>query len=161
MAIGGRRSGRLPVAGPIAVRPGFRIRPCHRLRTHPAGAGKRRSTGERDFIALIDGTRHLVEAPTVLVRDRLDTHVSHAMRESIAERERLTVFLPPACSPDPNPVEGVRAHVERSPADLPVVCLDRLETLVRNRLERLRYRPRTLDGFMAGTGLTLGDPASP
>ncbi|CAM5674592.1 hypothetical protein SALBM311S_00501 [Streptomyces alboniger] len=28
---------------------------------------------------------------------------------------------------------------------------------VRNRLKRLRYRPDTLDGFIAGTGLTL-DP---
>ncbi|MEV8037727.1 hypothetical protein [Streptomyces sp. NPDC086182] len=33
--------------------------------------------------------------------------------------------------------------------------------LVRNRLERLQYRPRTLDGFIAGTGLILGNPASP
>jgi hypothetical protein len=41
------------------------------------------------------------------------------------------------------------------------VALDRLETLVRNRLERLQYRPHTLDGFIAGTGLTRGNPASP
>ncbi|MGW1530244.1 transposase, partial [Streptomyces sp. NPDC002159] len=25
----------------------------------------------------------------------------------------------------------------------------------------LQYRPHTLDGFIAGTGLTLNDPASP
>ncbi|MDV9199059.1 IS630 family transposase, partial [Streptomyces sp. NPDC059832] len=36
-----------------------------------------------------------------------------------------------------------------------------LETLVRNRLKRLQYRPDTLDGFIAGTGLTLDKPASP
>lgn len=34
------------------MRPGSRTRLCHRLRTHPAGKGKRRSLGERDFIAL-------------------------------------------------------------------------------------------------------------
>lgn len=39
--------------------------------------------------------------------------------------------------------------------------LDRLEALVRNRLERLRYRPDTLGGFIAGTGLTLAAPTSP
>jgi hypothetical protein len=48
----------------------------------------------------------------------------------------------------------VWAHVERSLANLDVVALDRLETLVRNRLKRLQYRPDTLDGFIAGTGLT-------
>ncbi|QKV97036.1 hypothetical protein HUT19_39535 [Streptomyces sp. NA02950] len=45
-----------------------------------------------------------------------------------------------------------------------MVALDRLEALVRNRLKRLQYRPDTpdtLDGFIAGTGLTLDDPASP
>ncbi|MYR55807.1 IS630 family transposase, partial [Streptomyces sp. SID625] len=31
----------------------------------------------------------------------------------------------------------------------------------RNRLKRLQYRPDTLDGFTAGTGLTLDDPTPP
>jgi hypothetical protein len=43
--------------------------------------------GERDFIALIDGVHQLVKAPIVLVWDRLNTPVSHAMRELTAERE--------------------------------------------------------------------------
>ncbi|MFF8595836.1 hypothetical protein ACF061_31230 [Streptomyces sp. NPDC015220] len=46
-------------------------------------------------------------------------------------------------------------------ANLAVIVLDRLETLVRKRLKRLRYRPATLDGFIAGTGLALDEPASP
>ncbi|MGY4967550.1 IS630 family transposase, partial [Streptomyces sp. 900105245] len=54
-----------------------------------------------------------------------------------------------------NPVEWVWAHVKRSLANLAVMALDRLETLVRNRLKRLQYRPHTLDGFITGTGLTL------
>ncbi|WP_435792308.1 IS630 family transposase [Actinacidiphila glaucinigra] len=161
VTVSGRRSGRLSVAGLIAIRPGSRTRLCHRLRTHPAGRGIRRSMGERDFIALIDGTHHLVKAPIVLIWDRLNTHVSHAMRKLIAERAWLTVFLLPAYSPDLNPVEWVWAHVKRSLANLAVVALDRLETLVRNRLKRLQYRPHTLDGFIAGTGLTLEDPPSP
>ncbi|MFI0967771.1 transposase [Streptomyces sp. NPDC021080] len=161
VTVGGRRSGRLSVAGLIAMRPGARTRLCHRLRTHPTGRGKRRSMGEHDFIALIDGVHQLVKAPIVLVWDRLDTHVSHAMRELIAQRAWLTVFLLPAHSPDPNPVEGVWARVKRSLANLAVVVLDLLEALVRNRLKRLRYRPDTLDGFIAGTGLAFGEPASP
>ncbi|WP_235583047.1 transposase, partial [Kitasatospora sp. Root107] len=77
-----------------------------RLITHPAGRGKRRSMGERDFIALIDGVHQLVKAPIVLVWDRLNTHVSHAMRDLIAQRAWLTVFLLPAYSPDLNPSNG-------------------------------------------------------
>ncbi|MFI2511069.1 transposase [Streptomyces sp. NPDC018972] len=122
-------------------------------------AGQR--TGERDFIALIDGVHQLVKAPIVLVRDRLNTHVSHAMGKLIDERAWLTVFLLPAYSPDLNPVEWVWAHIKRNPANLAVVAPDRLEALVRNRLKRLQYRPHALDGFMTGTGLTLDEPASP
>ncbi|MBT2509459.1 transposase [Streptomyces sp. ISL-98] len=83
------------------------------------------------------------------------------MRELVAEREWLTVFLLPAYSPDLNPVEGVWAHVKRSLTNLAVTALDQLEVLVRNRLKRLQYRPHTLDGFIAGTGLTLETSAPP
>ncbi len=60
VTVSGRRSGRLSVAGLIAMRPGSRIRLCHRLRIHPAGKGKRRSLSERDFIALVDGVHQLI-----------------------------------------------------------------------------------------------------
>jgi hypothetical protein len=105
VTVSGRRSGRLSVAGLIAMRPGSRTRLCHRLRTHRAANGARRSMGERDFIALIDGVHQLLKAPIVLVWDRLNTHVSRVMHELVAERAWLTVFLLPAYSPDLNPVE--------------------------------------------------------
>nr|WP_282206392.1 IS630 family transposase [Kitasatospora fiedleri] len=161
VTVSGRRAGRLSVAGLIAVRPGSRTRLCHRLVTHPAGKGMRRSMGERDFIALVDGVHQLVKAPIVLVWDRLNTHVSRAVRELVDQRARLTVFLLPAYSPDLNPVEWVWAHVKHSLANLAVMALDRLEALVRNRLKRLQYPPDTPDGFIAGTGLTLDTPTPP
>ncbi|MFJ9119230.1 transposase [Streptomyces sp. NPDC102394] len=117
--------------------------------------------GERDFIALTDGVHQLVKAPIVLVWDRLNTPVSHAIRELIAERAWLMVFLLSSYSPGLNPVEWVWARVKRSLANLAVVDLDRLEALVRNRLKGLQYRSATLDGLIAGTGLTLDHPASP
>nr|WP_128382297.1 transposase [Streptomyces cavernae] len=161
VTVSGRRSGRLSVAGLIAWRPGSRTRLCHRLLTHPAGKGTRRSMSERDDIALLNGVHQLVRAPIVLVWDRLNTHVSKTMQELVAEREWLTVFLLPAYSPDLNPVEGVWAHVKRSLANLAVVALDPLEKRVRNRLKRLQFRPDTLDGSIAGTGLPLDTPTSP
>ncbi|WUX20225.1 polyphosphate kinase 2 [Streptomyces sp. NBC_01439] len=100
VTVSGRRSGRLSVAGLIAMRPGSRTRLCHRLRTHPAAKGARRSMGEQDFIALLDGVHQLVKAPIVLVWDRLNTHVSRRMQGFVAEREWLTVFLLRAYSLD-------------------------------------------------------------
>ncbi|MER5604323.1 transposase [Streptomyces sp. NPDC002265] len=87
MTVSGRRSGRLSVAGLIAVRPSSRTRLCHRLRVHRSGKDERRSMGERDYISLIDGVHQLVKAPIVLVWDRLNTHVSRAMRKMIDDRE--------------------------------------------------------------------------
>ncbi|GAA0698352.1 hypothetical protein GCM10010193_61650 [Kitasatospora atroaurantiaca] len=81
--------------------------------------------------------------------------------EKLAAYDWLTVFLLPAYSPGLNPVEWVWAHVKRSLANLAIMALDRLEALVRNRLKRLQYRPDTLDGFIAVTGLTLNTPTSP
>ncbi|MFK0047531.1 transposase [Streptomyces sp. NPDC090741] len=161
VTISGRRSGRLSVAGLIAMRPGSRTRLCHRLRTHASGKGARRSMGERDFIALVDGVHRLVEAPIVLVWDRLNTHVSRKMRQLVAEREWLTVFLLPAYSSDLNPVEWVWAHVKRSLADLAVMALDRSNPSSATASNAFNTGPHTLDGFIAGTGLTLDDPASP
>nr|WP_329528720.1 transposase [Streptomyces sp. NBC_01462] len=103
----------------------------------------------------------LVKAPIVLVWDRLNNHVSRAMREMIDERNWLTVFLRPAYSPELNPVEGLWAHVKRSLANLASVALGGLEALARNRLKRLQYRPAVLNGFLSGTGLALDAPPSP
>ncbi|WP_405605327.1 transposase [Streptomyces sp. NBC_01410] len=156
--VSGRRSGRVSVAGLLAMRPGSRTRLCHRLRRHTGRKGERRSLSERDYIALIDGIHQLVKAPIVLVWDRLNTHVSHAMRGLIGAREWLTVFILPAYTPELNAVEYLWAHVKRSLANLASVALDRLVTLVRNRLQRLQYRPDILDGFLTGTGLSLDLP---
>lgn len=77
---------------------------CHRFRLHRGAKDERRSMGERDSVRLLDGVHQLVKAPIVLVWDRLNTHVSRAMRKMIDDRDWLTVFLLPAYSPEPNPV---------------------------------------------------------
>jgi hypothetical protein len=57
-----------------------------------------------------------------------------------------------------NPLEALWAHSKRSLANLAAGTVKRLEALVRNRLKSVQYRPAVLDGFMAGTGLTLDLP---
>lgn len=85
------------------------------------------------------------------------TQVSVGRATDFAVKEQ--VFVLPAYAPELNAVEYLWAHVKHSPANLASVALDRLAALVRNRLNRLQYRPDVLDGFLAGTGLSLDLPA--
>jgi DDE superfamily endonuclease len=156
--VSGRGSGRVSLAGLIAMRPGRRTRLCYRLRVHRGRKGERRSLSETDYIRLIDGVHQLLGAPIILVWDRLNTHVSAAMKQLIAARTWLTVFLLPAYAPELNPMEGVWSQCKRSLANLTAGTLDRLAALVRNRLKSLQYRPATLDGFIAETRLALDPP---
>lgn len=62
----------------------------------------------------------------------------------------------PRTHPDLNFIEGIWAHLKRSLADLAVIALNRLETLVCRRPKRLQCRSDPLlDDFIAGTGLAL------
>ncbi|MFF0110999.1 transposase [Streptomyces hirsutus] len=158
VTVSGRRSGRISLAGLIALRPGSRTRLCYRLRVHHGRRGERRSLSETDYMRLVDSVHQLLRAPIVLVWDRLGTHISKTMRQLVAARPWLTVFLLPAYAPELNPVEGVWAHCRHRLANLTAGTVDRLEVLVRNRLKRLQYRPATLDGFMTETGLQLDSP---
>ncbi|MFE9976875.1 IS630 family transposase [Streptomyces hirsutus] len=160
VTVPGRRSGRISLAGLIALRPGSRTRLCYRIRVHHGRRGERRSLSEADYMRLLDGTHQLLRVPIVLVWDRLGTHVSKTMRQLVAARPWLTVFLLPAYAPELNPVEGVWAHCRHRLANLTAGTVGRLETLVRNRLKRLQYRPVTLHGFMTETGLQLDSPPS-
>ena len=158
MRVSGRGSGRVSMAALIALRPGLRTRLCYTTRIHRARKGERKSFAEHDYIALLDSVHQQLRAPIILVWDRLGTHISATMRDLIAERAWLTVFLLPGYAPDLNPVEAVWSQVKRSLANLGAGSLDRLATLVRNRLKSLQYRAHILDGFIAQTGLHLEPP---
>jgi hypothetical protein len=77
------------------------------------------------------------------------------MTELIAARDWLTVYQLPPYAPELNPVEPLRSHMKRSPANLAKRNLAQLTTLVRTRLKRMQYRPGLLGGFLTSTGLDL------
>ncbi|MEU1736556.1 hypothetical protein [Streptosporangium sp. NPDC020145] len=52
----------------------------------------------------------------------------------------------------------MRPVLKRGPANLAPHDAERLTTLVKTRLERMRYRPALLDGFVARAGLPLEPP---
>ena len=79
------------------------------------------------------------------------------MRELIAARDWLTVYRLPPYASELNPVEPVWSNLKRSLANLTKQNIDQLTALVKTRLRRMQYRPGLLEGFLAKTGLDLGN----
>lgn len=151
----GKGSGRLSLAGLVALRPGVRTRLIYRMLIHRGRRGEKKGFSEPDFARLLDAAHQQLAGPIVLVWDNYTAHIDAAMRALIATRAWLTVFRLPAYAPDLNPTEGVWAHLKKSLANLAACNTDQLAALVKTRLRHMQYRPGLLDGFLAETGLTL------
>ena len=158
VAVSGKGSGRVSVAGLVCVRPGHRSRLIYRTRVHRGRKGERRSFAEADYAALLDAAHQQLGGPIVVIWDNLNTHRSAAMRKLIAARDWLRVIRLPAYAPDLNPVEQVWSQVKRGLGNLLVWGVDELVAVVKNRLKRVQYRPELLDAFLAHTGLSLEPP---
>ncbi len=147
---------RVSLAALLAVRPGHRPRLIYR--THRGRRGdKRKGFTEADYTRLLDAARQQLGGPLVVVWDGLNAHVSHAMAELVAARSWLTVFRLPPYASELNPVEPVWSNLKRSLANLTRHDIDQLTALIKTRLRRMQYRPGLLDGFLAKTGLDLGN----
>jgi putative transposase len=83
------------------------------------------------------------------------------MRQLIATRPWLRVYLLPAYAPELNPVEKVWSAMKRSLANLPARTATALAQAVKNRLKRMQYRDGPLDGYFASTGLSPPTPTRP
>jgi putative transposase len=156
VTVTGGHDTRVSLAALIAVRPGCRPRLIYR--THRARRGdKRKGFTETDYARLLDAAHQQLGGPVVLVWDGLNTHTSRAMRELIAARTWLTVYQLPAYAPEMNPVEPVWSNLKRSLANLTKHNISQLTALIKTRLKRMQYRPGLLEGFLAKTGLDLGN----
>lgn len=155
VAVSGKGSGRVSVAGLVCFRPGQRSRLIYRTVVHRGRKGERRSFSEADYAALLDAAHQQLGGPIVVCWDNLNTHVSTAMRELVEARDWLHVIRLPPYAPDLNPVEHVWSHVKRGLGNLIVRGVDQLVAVVKNRLKRIQYRPELIDAFLAHTGLDL------
>ena len=161
VAVSGRGSGRVSVAGLVCIRPGSRGRLFYRMRVHRGRRGERRSMSEADYAGLITAAHHQLHAPVILIWDNLNTHVSAMMRAfTESHRDWLTVVQLPAYAPDLNPAEGAWANMKNGLGNLAARNVDQLAAIVRNRLKRIQYRPGLINGFLGQTGLTL-EPEPP
>jgi hypothetical protein len=160
--VSGKGSGRVSVAGMTCYRPGARSRFFYRTRIHTRRKGERRSLSEADYAELVTAAHQQLHAPVILCWDNLNTHISGVMRTLLQpHRGWLTVVQMPAYAPDLNPVEGAWSTMKSSLGNLGSCSTPRqLATTVKNRLKRIQYRPRLIDGFLAQTGLSL-EPEPP
>jgi transposase len=156
IAVSGKGTGRISIAGLACYRPGQRGHLYYRLRVHRGRKSERRSFAETDYAAAITAAHHQLHAPVIVCWDNLNTHISAAMREFITAHQKwLTVVRMPAYAPELNPVEGVWANLKNGLGNLAVRGVDQLAAVVKNRLKRVQYRPDLIDGFLAQTGLAF------
>ncbi len=156
VTVTGGHDTRVSLAALIAVRPGCGPRLI--FRTHRARrADKRKGFTETGYARFLDAAHQQLGGPLVLVWDGLNTHTSRAMAELIAARDWLTVYQLPAYASELNPVEPVWSNLKRSLANLTKHNINQLTALIKTRLRRMQYRPGLLEGFLAKTGLDLGN----
>ena len=155
--VSGKGSGRVSVAGLACLKPGSRSRLFYRVRVHRGRQGERRSMSEADYAGLITAAHQQLQAPVILVWDRLNTHISAVMRAFITSHPGwLTVARLPAYAPELNPVEGAWSTMKNSLGNLGSCSSPgQLAAIVKNRLKRIQYRPGLIDGFLAQTGLSI------
>jgi transposase len=157
--VAGKGSGRVSLAGMLAIRPGARTRLIFRTITHHGRKNERPGFREKDFAILLDAAHQQLRGPIVLVWDNASHHVDKRMRTFINARSTwLTVYRLSPYAPELNPVEAVWSHLKRPIANLAARTTDDLAHLVKQRLSRMHYRPALLDGFIASTGLSLKPP---
>ena len=126
IAVSGKGSGRVSIAGLVCLKPGQRGRLMWRTRLHRGRKGERGSFSEDDYIAFLDQAHQRLQAPIVLIWDNLNTHVSLRMqradrRPDLADRDpaaRLrpsTSTRPRASGVDETRPDQHRRHGRRPP----------------------------------------------
>lgn len=149
---------RVSVAGLVCYRPGHRSRLIYRTMLHRGRKGEPKGFRENDFARILDAAHQQLGGPIILVWDGLGAHRSARMRALIAARPWLRVYRLPGYAPELNPTEKVWSNLKRSLANLAARTATALEQAVKNRLKRMQYRHRLIDGYLAATGLSPPKP---
>jgi transposase len=155
LAVSGKGSGRVSMAGLVCAKLGERTRLFYRMLVYHRRKGEPKGLSECDFAELLCAAHHQLRAPIVVVWDNTSTHSSEAMQDFIDSHDWLTVYRLPTYAPELNPTEGVWSHVKRGLGNLAARGIDQLATTVKTLLKRIQYRPGLIDGFIAETGLVI------
>jgi putative transposase len=156
----GKGSERVSVAGLVCVKPGHQGHLFTAVRVHRRRKGERRSLAEADYAALFTAAHHQLQAPLIVIWDRLNTHHTPRMRVLITRRPWLKVAYLPGYAPELNAAEGAWAVLKNGLGNLAVFTIDDLDAIIKSRLRSIQHRPALIQGFLAQTGLTL-EPEPP
>jgi transposase len=107
-------------------------------------------------IAFLDQLRAQLDAPLVLLWDRLNAHRAFVVQDYLSEHPELaTEFFPPY-APDLNPIEYVWGYLKLNPlANLAFFDLDALTTTARRHGRSLQRKPDLLRSFLGHSPLSL------
>jgi len=107
-------------------------------------------------VAFLSQLRRQLDAPVIIVWDRLRAHQGKRVSAYVAHhRELHTVSLPPY-APELNPVEYFNAWLKMNPfANLPLYELDVLTTTARRHSRSLQHHEHLLRAFVKHSPLSL------
>ena len=101
VAVSGKGSGRVSIAGLVCYKPGQRSHLFYRVRIHRGRKGERRSLSEVDYAPLLTAAHQQLRAPLIVCWDNLNTHISATMQKFVtAHTDWLTVVRLPAYAPE-------------------------------------------------------------
>ena len=97
-----------------------------------------------------------VDAPMVLIWDRLNAHRAYLVQDFLAAHRQLaTEFFPPY-APELNPIEYVWGYLKLNPlANLAFFHLEELTTTARSQTRSLQRKPDLLRSFLRHSPLSL------
>lgn len=158
VAVRGRGSGRISLAGMSCYRPGRRSRLIYRSCVYRGRKNEKKGFTWADYRDLIIAAHQQLHGPIVLVWDNLRAHLTPEMKAFIeANTDWLTVFQLPSYAPDLNPQEGIWALMKRTIGNLAAVNLDQIATAIKHSLKQIQYRPHLIQGCLTATGLSITD----
>ena len=119
------------------------------FRLHPG-----RNINSQTVISFLRSLMRQLDAPVVLVWDRLLAHRSAKVNDFIDNTTDLSTFFLPPYAPELNPVEGVWSYLKLNPlANYPATDLESLAATARHHARSVQRKQTLLRSFLKHTPL--------
>ena len=156
VAVRGGGTGRVNIAGVACFRPGDRPHLFCKLHVYRRRKGERKAFTWSEYRDPIIAAHRELAAPVVWCWDNLNVHLAPELADFAREnKDWPRIYRMPAYAPELNPAEGIWSLLKRAIANFAAADVDSLVRIVKRKLKKIQYRPRLIDGCLAGTGLVI------